>query len=159
MSIIFEKLSGDTKVIANPTLDGTEPNLTGLEVNGAKYSIPSGSSNPLYKHSVEIKGYESTNAYGYAKIEIINHSSEPFTIDSLKTLVTEKGTLFTTNQYEYHTGVTGWAVNGVYSGVVTYILLYYGNTFFLYYGSAYNSLSMIKLNNGLSLKDYVELVE
>lgn len=33
-----------TEVAANPTLTGTETDLTGLEVDGVKYKIPSGSS-------------------------------------------------------------------------------------------------------------------
>ncbi len=33
-----------TKVVANPTLAGTEADLTGLEVNGTKYAVPSGGS-------------------------------------------------------------------------------------------------------------------
>lgn len=32
----------DTSVVANPTLAGTEDNLSGLEVNGTKYKVPSG---------------------------------------------------------------------------------------------------------------------
>lgn len=32
--------SGGTTVIANPELEGTEPNLEGLEVDGAKYKVP-----------------------------------------------------------------------------------------------------------------------
>ena len=31
-----------TEVVANPTLAGNEPELTGLEVNGSKYKVPSG---------------------------------------------------------------------------------------------------------------------
>ena len=36
--------SGGTTVIANPTLAGTESDLTGLQVGGTKYKIPSGGS-------------------------------------------------------------------------------------------------------------------
>ena len=39
-------IDSGTNVEANPTLEGTEPNLTGLEVDGSKYKIPS--SNHLY---------------------------------------------------------------------------------------------------------------
>ena len=35
-----------TVVVANPTLVGTEANLTGLEVDGVKYAVPSGGSGP-----------------------------------------------------------------------------------------------------------------
>lgn len=33
---------GGTSVVANPTLAGTEPDLTGLEVEGTKYKVPQG---------------------------------------------------------------------------------------------------------------------
>ncbi len=35
---------GGTTVVANPTLEGNEENLTGLEVNGTKYKVPQGGS-------------------------------------------------------------------------------------------------------------------
>lgn len=34
--------SGGTTVVANPELEGTEPDLTGLEVEGVKYKVPQG---------------------------------------------------------------------------------------------------------------------
>ena len=36
--------SGGTEVIANPTLVGTEADLTGLQVGDTKYKVPSGDS-------------------------------------------------------------------------------------------------------------------
>lgn len=35
-------IGGGSEVVANPTLEGTEPNLEGLEVDGEKYKIPEG---------------------------------------------------------------------------------------------------------------------
>lgn len=40
-----EVVGGGTEVIANPELTGDEPDLEGLEVDGAKYKVPSGSGN------------------------------------------------------------------------------------------------------------------
>lgn len=45
----WKKNSGDgagegTTVEANPTLDGTEDDLTGLQIDGVKYKVPSGGS-------------------------------------------------------------------------------------------------------------------
>ena len=37
---------GGTTVVANPTLVGTEDNLTGLQVGNTKYKVPSGGSGP-----------------------------------------------------------------------------------------------------------------
>ena len=42
------KGEGGTTVVANPTLEGTEPNLTGLEVEGTKYKVPEGGGSRLY---------------------------------------------------------------------------------------------------------------
>lgn len=43
---------GGTEVVANPVLAGTESNLTGLEVAGTKYKVPTGGSGgtQLYLH-------------------------------------------------------------------------------------------------------------
>lgn len=51
---------GGTEVVANPVLAGTESDLTGLEVAGTKYKVPTGGSGggtQLYMHSIE--GYDS----------------------------------------------------------------------------------------------------
>ena len=42
------------KVEANPTLAGTESNLTGIEIDGTKYAIPAGGGKQLYEHNVKI---------------------------------------------------------------------------------------------------------
>ena len=44
MAYLFEKVGGGSTVVANPTLSGTEAELTGLEVDGKKYKVPSGGS-------------------------------------------------------------------------------------------------------------------
>ena len=51
-----EEAGGGTTVVANPELEGTEPDLTGLEVDGAKYKVPQGGGGTtnLYLHSILI---------------------------------------------------------------------------------------------------------
>ena len=39
---LVTKEYADGRVVANPTLAGTESDLTGLQVNGTKYKVPSG---------------------------------------------------------------------------------------------------------------------
>ena len=45
-----------TTVVANPTLEGTEADLTGLQVDGVKYAVPQGGGGTtnLYLHSILI---------------------------------------------------------------------------------------------------------
>lgn len=53
----WQNASGGTTVEANPTLSGTEADLTGLSVNGTKYKVPSGGSGggtQLYLHQITI---------------------------------------------------------------------------------------------------------
>ena len=45
-------IDSGTNVEANPTLEGTEPNLTGLEVDGSKYKIPSSNHLYIYIHKI-----------------------------------------------------------------------------------------------------------
>ena len=40
-------------VSANPTLAGTEDNLTGLQVGDTKYKVPSGGGGTIYSHFIE----------------------------------------------------------------------------------------------------------
>lgn len=48
-------LSSKSSVVANPTLAGTESDLTGLEVNGVKYAVPQGSGGgSLYLHKIRL---------------------------------------------------------------------------------------------------------
>lgn len=60
-------------VKANPTLAGTEPDLTGLEVNGVKYKAGGGST-PLYLHTLYIL-YDGTHN---ASLIILSSSASPF---------------------------------------------------------------------------------
>lgn len=45
----------DAQVVANPTLVGTEADLTALQVGGTKYKVPSGGSGPSYFSVVDGK--------------------------------------------------------------------------------------------------------
>ena len=47
----WQELSVGTNVAANPTLAGTEANLTGLQVGDTKYKVPEGG---LYRHYIII---------------------------------------------------------------------------------------------------------
>lgn len=52
-----------TEVVANPVLAGTESDLTGLEVAGTKYKVPTGGSGggtQLYKHIIRLGGTRRT---------------------------------------------------------------------------------------------------
>lgn len=47
--------SGGTTVVANPTLAGTEAELTGLQVGSTKYKVPQGGGATLYQHNIAFK--------------------------------------------------------------------------------------------------------
>lgn len=53
---------GGTEVVANPTLAGTEANLTGLQVGDTKYAVPQGGSgSQLYAHTLLITYSDTTS--------------------------------------------------------------------------------------------------
>lgn len=54
-----------TEVVANPSLAGTESDLTGLEVAGTKYKVPTGGSGgtSLFKHKITIQYNGYTGYY------------------------------------------------------------------------------------------------
>ena len=43
IEFLKDEIGGGTNVVANPTLDGTETALTGLQVGETKYKVPQGS--------------------------------------------------------------------------------------------------------------------
>lgn len=43
IEFLKDEIGGGANVVANPTLVGTEPALTGLQVGGTKYAVPQGS--------------------------------------------------------------------------------------------------------------------
>lgn len=76
-------LSSKSTVVANPTLDGTESDLTGLEVNGVKYAVPQGSGGgSLYLHMVQFT-ISGSNKYNFVFIELYSNSSTPYVYNDL----------------------------------------------------------------------------
>lgn len=73
-SDIADKIEDATKVTANPTLDGTESDLTSLEVGDTKYKVDGGKQ--LYQHNVVLT--YSTN-YKFKVFTIVNDNSANFT--------------------------------------------------------------------------------
>lgn len=63
-------------VIANPSLAGTEPNLTGLSVNGTKYKIPAGGSGG----GTEVVGNPDVTGQSPARLKDIKIGNEYFEI-------------------------------------------------------------------------------
>ena len=70
-----------SKVVANPTLVGTETSLTGLEVNGVKYKAGGGGGGSLYRHLVNVYLDE-----GLCHLTILNSSSTAITDLNLQIL-------------------------------------------------------------------------
>ena len=56
IEFLKDEIGGGTNVVANPTLDGTETALTGLQVGETKYKVPQGGGETtnLYLHSISI---------------------------------------------------------------------------------------------------------
>lgn len=67
-----------SKVIPNPTLDGTESNLTGLEVLGTKYKVGGGSEVHLYNHHCYFSG-----SSGQYSVDIILDNNTPLIFSTL----------------------------------------------------------------------------
>lgn len=84
MAITLKKLSGDTEVIANPTLDGSETALSGLQIDGVKYAM--GGGGKLYEHNISMSETEpksTGNIFYKFECRIITKNPEPFTYDTL----------------------------------------------------------------------------
>lgn len=73
---------GGSSVIANPTLEGTEAALSGLEVDGTKYKVESGggSSAPLYEHVVQLKNAGAADSNIYCTV--VSQRAEPYDLPS-----------------------------------------------------------------------------
>ena len=59
------KIEGGTTVVANPTMAGTESDLTGLQVGDTKYKVPEKGHMYLYQLYNEEGSYNSTAIGGY----------------------------------------------------------------------------------------------
>ena len=72
----WQNASGGTEVVANPVLAGTESDLTGLEVAGTKYKVPTGGSGggtQLYKHTI----YFNDTSTDRDELYIITNTNTP----------------------------------------------------------------------------------
>jgi len=63
---------GGTTVVANPTLAGTEANLTGLQVGDTKFAVPQGDSGSLY--GISFTGI-SSDGTKYVAVTFITRNS------------------------------------------------------------------------------------
>lgn len=72
------------EVVANPTLAGTEANLTGLQIGNTKFKVPQGGETK-YKHNVAIAYADPTlcNPLIVKLNDIINNSNIEFNFNSL----------------------------------------------------------------------------
>lgn len=153
MAITLKKISGDTEVLANPTLDGSETALSGLQIDGVKYAMGGGK---IYQHLITL--YYNASGSGFVRdirIVIFNNSNEKFTYDSLLTWLEDKGHwLSDSKEYPatgYAKGVTDYldtyfSVWGVYS--------YYG----IEIGIRTNSNHTISIT-GSSMKNYGAIID
>ncbi len=118
-------------VTANPTLDGTEADLTGLEVNGVKYAVPQGSGGggKSYEHIIEI----GTSDLGSLTLTIPTTDNTPFTIDSLLVYLNSRGHNSTTTALSGVSGMSGtwnYIATGAYRAGTTTLgitYIYYAN--------------------------------
>ena len=103
----WQDASVGTKVVANPTLSGSETTLTGLEVSGTKYKVPTGGSGVnLYVHSIKfLYGGSPSNFSDYYRILLITKSAERYTTNSLITALLQGG--FTSSYLAYPCFLTG----------------------------------------------------
>lgn len=74
----WQNASGGTEVVANPTLSGSESDLTGLEVAGTKYKVSAGGTQK-YMHSISFARETSSNdIVGSITVHIINDIATPY---------------------------------------------------------------------------------
>lgn len=76
-----------TNVVANPTLEGSETDLTGLEVDGVKYKVPQGggSEQHLYQHVIRIF-VDNKSGWNNSIITITLLNSDDAAIESYSSL-------------------------------------------------------------------------
>ena len=74
LSLLLEQ-----EIIANPTLDGTESELTGLQIEDTKYKVPSGGDIHLYRHNIYCKVTFDSSNYFYIGFICYNNDSTKIT--------------------------------------------------------------------------------
>lgn len=110
------------EIVANPTLAGTEDNLTGLKIGNTKYKINgNGSLTHLYQHNITI--YVVTESEGeeysfFFNTTALTTSNTQFTLNTLVEYLHDNG-------FEYNNGkpncitasgaVSGFVVIGIYN--------------------------------------------
>lgn len=99
--------SEGSSVVANPTLSGDESDLTGLEVDGVKYAIPSGGGKTLYQHTLYLSKDNKRVSF-----VIINDNSEIFTINTLMAYLYGK---YETGKYTAGGMITGGVVFAIHT--------------------------------------------
>lgn len=104
---IYEK----SKVVANPTLSGDEPDLEGAEIDGIKYKVGGGSDVHLYGHFISAKANNNSNI----NFVIYSNNNISFTPSTLKQWLTNNGFSSTLNNFYVASGyfTTGEIVIGV----------------------------------------------
>ena len=74
-----------SQVEANPTLEGTESDLEGIEIDGTKYKVGGGSQ--LYQHNIRIRYYKSDGNYNFVATFIkVSAKSTAFTDSEIQAL-------------------------------------------------------------------------
>lgn len=68
-----------TKVVANPTLAGTESDLTGIQVGTTKYKISSGGGGGVHQHNIELHFYNQTSNDYAVRFTVVCDRAEAFT--------------------------------------------------------------------------------
>lgn len=120
--------SGGTTVVANPTLAGTEAELTGLQVGNTKYKVPQGGGATLYQHNIAFK--ETTNIQEvFFQVVIMNDSQTQLTSSDVQSYLNSNNFIVTTygsygedtNTYMvgnvYTLGCIGYASNQNYNAI------------------------------------------
>lgn len=83
----YEGGTGGTTVVANPTLAGTEDDLSGLQVGETKYKVP---NVQLYEHNLNyfyMLNQAPDIIYSQASFKIINDNSQPLTYSDISAYV------------------------------------------------------------------------
>lgn len=102
---------GGTNVVANPTLAGTEADLTGLQVGDTKYAIPAGSgTTTLYQHYITLssKLAVTTERLSIGIVLIRKTNTAITTLNAIKNIIGNKGIWAYGHIYTPSTGIDGF---------------------------------------------------
>lgn len=116
----IKKLIGDTEVIANPTLDGSETALSGLQIDGVKYIMGGGD---LYEHNIRFH-YVSSTEYVELFVKVYNYSAEAFTDKTFRGFITANYN-HRESPYNKYLAVTGYKYNRTDSKYYPALCMYY----------------------------------